>query len=137
MAIVLFDSNILIDHVLGIKEASAELAAYEDAAISTIGWMETACMLTPEQVLGFDRDLENAGIVTLQTTASIMRKSAIIRGQRRGKLPDCIIWATAEMDGRLIVTRDPNGFGGTGNPMVRVPYKNTAGVITDVMPLPS
>jgi hypothetical protein len=34
MVSVLFDSNIVIDHTLGIDEATAELAAYDDAAIS-------------------------------------------------------------------------------------------------------
>lgn len=36
MAIVLFDTNILIDHTLGIAQATAELSAYGDAAISAI-----------------------------------------------------------------------------------------------------
>ncbi len=43
MAIVLFDSNILIDHILGYREATVELAAYDDAVISSISWME-ACL---------------------------------------------------------------------------------------------
>lgn len=40
MAIVLFDTNILIDHTLGFKEATAELAGYDDAAISAISWID-------------------------------------------------------------------------------------------------
>jgi len=136
MAIALFDSNILIDHTLGIKEATIELAGYDDAAISTICWMETACLLTPPQIIKFDLDLADAGIIIQQTTPEIMRRAAELRRQMKKKLPDCIIWATAEIQGRLIVTRNPNDFGGTTNPLVRVPYKNTDGVITDVTPLP-
>jgi predicted nucleic acid-binding protein len=136
MAIVLFDSNILIDHTLGIREATAELAGYDDAAISAISWMEAACLLTPEQIDRFDQDLSDAGIIVLQTTPEIMRAAATLRGQTNHKLPDCIIWATAKIEGRFIVTRNPDDFGGTANPSVRVPYKSTGGVITDVVPLP-
>lgn len=136
MAIALFDSNILIDHTLGIKEATVELAGYDDAAISAICWMETACLLTPQQIAKFDQDLADAGIVIQQTTPEIMRRAARLRTQTKKKLPDCIIWATAEIQGRLIVTRNPNDFGGIANPLVRLPYKNTNGVISDVVPLP-
>lgn len=141
MAVVLFDTNILIDHTLGIMEATRELASYDGAAISTINWMEVACALTASQVDQFDRDLVDAGIVIVQTTPEIMRRAAEIRGGRylrpgakAPKLPDCIIWATADIERRLIITRDPDCFGGLQNPQVRVPYKNTGGVIADVLP---
>lgn len=142
MAIVLFDTNILIDHTLGIWEASRELAGYDNAAISTINWIEVTCALTEAGRAQFERDLADAGIVILQTTLEIMRSAAEIRsgrnltvGMRAPKLPDCIIWATAEVEGRTIVTRHPDDFGGIANPGVRVPYKNTNGVISDVQPL--
>lgn len=143
MGLVLFDTNILIDHTAGIIEATRELSGYDDAAISAINWMEVACALTPAQIDQFEQDLMDAGVAIVQTSVGIMRRAAEIRGgkyQRQGtkapKLPDCIIWATADLAGRLIITRDPDGFGGRQNPHVRVPYKNTHGVITDVLPLP-
>jgi predicted nucleic acid-binding protein len=136
MAIALFDSNILIDHTLGIVEATIELAGYDNAAISAINWMETACMLNQEQVNAFDRDLNQAGVIILQTRPDIMRRAAQLRKQTKKKLPDCIIWATAEIERRLIVTRNPEDFGGMKNPLVRVPYKIAGGRITDVMPRP-
>ena len=43
MAIVLFDTNILIDHFNNVDEATNELLAYDDAAISAITWIELAC----------------------------------------------------------------------------------------------
>jgi predicted nucleic acid-binding protein len=46
MAIVLFDTNILIDHTLGIMAATRELAGYDEGAISTINWIEVACALS-------------------------------------------------------------------------------------------
>lgn len=143
MAIALFDSNILIDHILGVEAAAAELAAYDDAAISAIRWMEATCLLTPEKIAVFDQDLADAGIVILQTTPDIMRRAAELRGGhslpagvRKPKLPDCIIRATAESQGRIIVTRNPDDFGGIPSPMVRVPYQLIGGVVTDVLPLP-
>ena len=141
MAIVLFDTNILIDHTLGIMAATRELAGYDDGAVSTVNWIEVACSLTPMGIAQFDQDLDDAGIVILQTRPDIMRRAAEIRSGRSllgtmkaPKLPDCIIWATAEIEGRMIVTRNPDDFGGIANPFVRVPYKNTNGVITDVLP---
>jgi predicted nucleic acid-binding protein len=87
MAIVLFDTNILIDHTLGFKEATAELAGYDDAAISAISWIETTCKLTPEQITVFDNDLANAGIVVVQTTPDIMRRAGELRRQSMKKAP--------------------------------------------------
>lgn len=141
MAVVLFDTNILIDHTLGIMAATRELAGYDDGAISTINWIEVACALTQTGIAQFDQDLNDAGIIVLQTTPAIMRRAAEIRSGRNlpaamkaPKLPDCIIWATAEIEGRMIVTRNPDDFGGAANPSVRVPYKNIDGVITEVLP---
>jgi hypothetical protein len=52
------------------------------------------------------------------------------------KLPDCIIRATAESQGRIIVTRNPYDFGGEG-PKVRVPYELDEGVAVNIRaPLP-
>lgn len=44
---VIVDTNILIDHFDGIKEATEELAMYEDIAISTITWSEVARTAPP------------------------------------------------------------------------------------------
>jgi predicted nucleic acid-binding protein len=95
----------------------------------------------PTGIAQFDQDLNDAGIVILQTTPVIMRRAAEIRSGRNlpvrmkaPRLPDCIIWATAEIEGCMVVTRNPEDFGGIANPFVRVPYKNTNGVITEVMP---
>lgn len=136
MAIVLFDTNILIDHTLGFKEATAELAGYDDAAISAISWIETSCKLTPEQIAVFDTDLANAGIVVVQTTPAIMRRAGELRRQSLKKVPDCLIRATAEIQGRIVVTRNPIDFGGRSNAQLRIPYRLENEHVTDVQPLP-
>ena len=50
MAGVLFDTNILIDHFAGLKEATAELERYADAAITTITWLEVPSGAEPHQL---------------------------------------------------------------------------------------
>jgi predicted nucleic acid-binding protein len=130
MAMILFDTNILIDHTLGIWQATEELARYDDAAISAISWMETTCKLSQLHVAIFDADLGKAGIKIMQTTPAIMRRAAALRGQTRRKLPDCIIRATAELEGRTVVTRNAIDFGSCSNTKVRVPYKLHSASVT-------
>jgi hypothetical protein len=48
-------------------------------------------------------------------------------------LLDCIIRATAEASGRLVITRNPADFGGEG-PLVRVPYEIVNGVAVNIKP---
>ena len=132
---ILFDTNILIDHTLGILQATEELARYDDAAVSAISWMETTCKLSQHQVAVFDADLARAGIRIMQTTPAIMRRAAALRGQTLKKLPDCIIRATAELDGRVVVTRNAVDFGGCSSTRIRVPYKLMEGSVIPLRPL--
>lgn len=136
MALALFDTNILIDHLAGIWEATEELAAYDDGAISTISWMEVACKLTSPQLMLFCSDLSRAGIKIIQTTPGIMRRAAMLRGASGRKLPDCIIMATAELQDRIIITRDVLDFDNNGCARVRVPYRLQHGQVFDVRPIP-
>ena len=67
-----------------------------------------------------------------------MERAAVIRGRSLKappKLPllDCIIRATAEAHGRVVITRNPGDFGGEG-PMVRVPYQIVNGVAVNIRP---
>lgn len=73
MAIVLFDSHIRIDHLLGIAQATIEPGSCDDAAVSAISSMEAACKLTPPQIALFDASLADAGVKVIQTTPFIMR----------------------------------------------------------------
>lgn len=132
MALAVFDTNILIDHLAGIREATEELAAYDDSAISTISWMEVACKLTMPQVNIFSADLSRAGIKIIQTTPSIMRRAAMLRGLSGRKLPDCIIMATAELQDRIIITRDQLDFNDQCCARVRIPYRLQHGRVVDV-----
>ncbi len=143
MALVLFDSNILIDNFNGHAAAVNELSAYADAIISSIVWIEVACLMDQDERDAFDALLLNAGIRVVHPNDDIMRRAATIRGdsvtnQRIGtgkklNLADCIIRATAEAEGRIIVTRNPVDFGGEG-PTVHVPYELVNNVAIHIKP---
>lgn len=60
--------------------------------------------------------------IVLSIDEDVAERSVLIRRERRMKLPDAIIWATAQVHGRLLVTRNtrdypPDSIG------VRIPYQ--------------
>ena len=138
MAIVLFDTNILIDHFNNVEEATNELLAYDDAVISAITWIELACKFNDTDKQAFAALLAAAGIRVVHTNDNIMYRAAEIRGgsiRKKPKihLPDCIILATAAVQGRVIVTRNPKDYGG-GDSGVHVPYKLENGIVSELVP---
>jgi predicted nucleic acid-binding protein len=117
----LFDTNILIDHLNGIKKAAKELQRSDDLAISVITWIEV--------MAGAENKAQEAivrafltNFECLPVTNAVAERAAVNRRVRRIKLPDAIVLATAEAAGRTLVTRNvrdfPAGMGG-----VRVPYQ--------------
>ena len=132
MVSVLFDINIVIDQTLGIVEAAEELAAYDDAALSVITWMEATVKLDAAAIAKFDQRLAGAGIRIIHTNDPIMRLASQLRNTSGKKLPDCIIRATALYEGRIVVTRNPGDFGGLL--ACHVPYEMVNGKIINVRP---
>jgi predicted nucleic acid-binding protein len=114
----LYDTNILIDHLNGIAKATRELENTGDPAISVITWIEVmtgASSAEEESVLrSFLLNFE-----CLPVSNAVAERAAVVRRQMRIKMPDAIILATAEVVGRVLVTRDVRDFSGG----VRVPYK--------------
>ena len=140
MAIVLFDTNILIDNLEGHAAAVAELMYYDDCIISSINWLEVACKMDQTARQRFRAFLNGASIRIVHPDDAIIERAATLRGNSLltpPKFPrlDCIVRATAEMAGRLIITRNPADFGGEG-PMVRVPYDIVNGVAVNMKPPP-
>lgn len=119
MVKALFDTNILIDYLNGIPEAKAELALYKDQAISIITWMEVQIGTEPQEQTQVDKFLLQFSILPVDAQVSV--QAVALRKQKRIKLPDAIIWATAQVDNRLFVTRNSKYFSAT-NPGVRIPY---------------
>jgi predicted nucleic acid-binding protein len=54
--------------------------------------------------------------------SAIANRAVEIRKQRRIRLPDAIVWASAEINSMLLVSRNTKDFP-ADEPGVRVPYK--------------
>ena len=120
MVSALFDTNILVDYLNGIDPARSELDRYSDKAISVITWMEVMVGTTPETegiVRGFLRGFEN-----LHIEGRVSDMAVCLRKKHRIKLPDAIVWATALVNKRLLVTRDAKDFF-SDDPGIRIPYQ--------------
>lgn len=119
MVSVLFDTNILIDYLNGIEQAKIELDRYSDKAISLITWMEVMVGATPETegiIKGFLNGFDN-----LPVDGQVAELAVVLRKKHKIKLPDAIVWATAQVNRRLLVTRNTKDFS-PDEPGVRVPY---------------
>lgn len=119
MVAALFDTNILIDHLNASPQADAEIDRYDDRAISIVSWIEV--------MTGADGDLAEStrayldGYEIIGLDDAIAERAVSIRQVRRLKLPDAVIWASAQTTGRLLVTRNTKDFP-ADDPGVRAPY---------------
>jgi len=115
----LFDSNILIDYLNGIAAAKKEFQLYESRAISVVTWMEV--MVGGE----LDDDAVTRGFLAsfeiIAVTESVAERAVKLRREKRMRLPDAIILASAIEHGLLFVTRNTKDFDARW-PGVRMPY---------------
>jgi len=117
---VLFDTNILIDHLSGIDLAGAELRRYQDRAISIVTWMEVMAGSNSEDESRI-RPFLNA-FRCLPITPDVAERAFLVRKLRKLKLPDAIILATADSADRLLITRNTRDFS-EDDPGIRIPYR--------------
>ena len=116
-----FDTNILIDYLIGRDQAQKELDRYSRRAISIVTWMELQ--------IGSRSDAE-ADVIDLflrefrviDITRPLARRAIEIRRGTRVRLPDAIIWATAQMESAILVTRNTKDFP-KSDPGIRIPYR--------------
>lgn len=120
MVKALFDTNILIDYLNGISAAKKELARYEYRAISTITWMEVLVGTSPDEEVTMRAWLGSFNVI--EVDSAIADRAVQIRKNRRIRLPDAIVWATAQVHSLLLVSRNTKDFP-ADEPGVRVPYK--------------
>jgi len=120
MVKALFDTNILVDYLNAVPEARTELERYKEKAVSIITWMEV--------MVGARRDLETAtrhflsGFGVIAVNEQIAERAVSLRRDHRIKLPDAVIWATAQIHAMLLVTRNTKDFP-AGDPGIRAPYR--------------
>jgi predicted nucleic acid-binding protein len=103
-----------------VEQANTELDRYADKAISVITWMEVMVGATPETegiVRGF-----LSGFVSLPIDEQISDVAVALRKKHKIKLPDAIVWATAQVDRRILVTRNMKDFS-HDEPGIRIPYQ--------------
>jgi predicted nucleic acid-binding protein len=117
----LFDTNILIDHLNGVTKATREIGLSRDPAISIITWIEVMTGASGQD----EETILRAFLLNfecLPISIAVADRAAVIRREKRLKMPDAIILATAEVAGRKLVTRNVKDFP-SGMRGVRVPYK--------------
>jgi predicted nucleic acid-binding protein len=116
----LFDTNILIDYLNGRPEARTEINRHKHRLISVVTWMEVLAGARGEEeedvIEMFLRDF-----ALVELSRPIAREAVALRRTRRVRLPDAIIWATAQHESALLVTRNTKDFP-QSEPGVRIPY---------------
>ena len=118
------DANILIDALLGHPPAHAEIRRIVDGRagmwISRMAWMEALSKGNEAVVRDAIRFLGRFGMDEIDE--QIAARAAALRRERPSlKSPDAIILATAQLRGRVLVTRNTRDFPAT-MPGIRVPY---------------
>jgi len=120
MVNALFDTCILIDYLNKVQAAKAEMTRYESRAISLITWTEIMVGAVPS-----DEQILRAWLNTFRVIAideKIAARAVDLRQKYRVKLPDAIVWASAQAHSLLLVSRNTKDFS-ANQPGVRVPYQ--------------
>jgi predicted nucleic acid-binding protein len=118
---VLFDTNILIDHLQGHRAASEAIASHSGAAISVITWVEVMSGVPSAQEDAMRLWLDRFHLIDID--ADIAVYAAALRQERRLDLADALIVATAQASGRTLITRDRALCHELDDPPVLIPYE--------------
>ena len=116
----LFDTNILVDQLHGVRAASDELDRYEVKAVSRVVRIEFLTGARTADVEARRRSLLDE-FELLEVDEAVSQETILIRQRTRLKLPDAIILATARVHGLLFVTRNHRDFP-RREPDIRIPY---------------
>ena len=115
-----FDTNILIDFLTGRTEAQEEFDRYTRRGISIVTWIELQIgSRTEDEADVIDLFLREFRVIEI--TRQVARRAVEIRRRSHVRLPDAIIWATAQMESAQLVTRNTKDFS-KNDPAIRIPY---------------
>jgi len=117
---VLFDTNIVIDILAGVRAAREEYDRHPDRAISIVTWMEVMTGISPGEeakVLSF-----LATFTQFPLSSAIAQRAVDVRRTIRLKLPDAIILATAQIEKHVLLTRNTRDFRSNSSD-IRIPYQ--------------
>ena len=113
-----FDTNILIDYLIGNLLAKKEIEQYKSPQISIITKMEILVGVTDNEEI-IKEFLNGFNIIPLND--EIAEIAVNIRKENKIKIPDAIIWATAKYTDSLLITRNTKDFPGLGAD-IKIPY---------------
>lgn len=115
-----FDSDILIDALNGVEAARAEIRRAGRKSISRISWTEVMSAADSPSVKAVEAFL--ACFAVEEIGDAVARRAAALRAERKGlTLCDALVLATAQISGRILVTRNIKVFP-AAMPGIRVPY---------------
>lgn len=113
-----FDTNILIDYLIGNLLAKKEIEQYQSPQISIITKMEILVGVTDNEEI-IKEFLNGFNIIPLND--EIAEIAVNIRKENKIKIPDAIIWATAKYTDSLLITRNTKDFQELGAD-IKIPY---------------
>lgn len=115
-----FDTNIIIDAFARRPQALAELRRASRPWISRVTWIEVLAGVPSPARRETEEFLANFSMREL--SPEIARRAANLRFERRSlKLPDAVIFASAQEHGAILVTRNVKDFPAR-MPGIRIPY---------------
>jgi predicted nucleic acid-binding protein len=106
--VAVFDTNIVIDALNGCVEADEEYTRYERVLISRITWMEVLVGVCGEDAQV--RDFLASRFEVAPLDSSTAETAIQLRRSHKMRLPDAIIWATARVNGAVLVSRNIRDF---------------------------
>lgn len=116
-----FDTNIVIDMLHNRPAAWAEVRNVARAWISRMTWIEVMSGVPDHAATETEEFLRLFAMS--EVDEEIARRAAALRHQRKSlKSPDAVILASAQVTGRILVTRNTKDFPAE-MPGIRVPYK--------------
>jgi predicted nucleic acid-binding protein len=117
---IYFDTNILIDALARRPQALAELRRATRPWISRVTWIEVLAGVPVPARVETEQYLAHFSIREL--SPEIARRAADLRFHKRSlKLPDAVIFASAQEHGAILVTRNVKDFP-AAMPGIRIPY---------------
>lgn len=117
----LLDSNILIDYLNGLAPAAEIIGKAQATNISRVSWIE---VLVGAESLEQSAALRTwlARFTIIEIDAVIAERAIEIRQTYRLRLPDLLIWSSAQVNGLILVSRNTRDFP-PDEPGIHVPYR--------------
>ena len=116
-----FDTNIVIDYLKGLREAAQEIERFDQRFISIITYIEVLVGIEDTETIDSVKSfLSTFDIVMVGQKIADM--AIVTRQKYRLKIPDAIILATANSLSALLVTRNSKDFSQNIS-SIRIPYK--------------